>query len=172
MLNIVRKIGLSDIHKEDPVKLKQLTVQVEAMFCFSMVKLEIMRHLEDEDPLFTCMVRKFKKSRFSSTQTPYYALAAYELNKGPIKRLMTPLQTIEILNDYSMIGRHCFIETGRVIQRLKLELLDLMPVFEIPLSHRSLSYLMGLGAFKTMSRADLTRLTSTFPLRADLFIAI
>jgi len=71
-----------------------------------------------------------------------------------------------------MIGRECFIETGRVVQRLKLDLLDLMPVFEIPLSRRSLSYLMGLGAFKTMSRLDLTRLTSTFPLRADLFIAI
>jgi hypothetical protein len=66
MLNIVKKIGMSgaELDKEDPKKLKQLTMQIEAMFCFSMVKLEIMRRLEDEDPEFTCMVRKFKKTRF------------------------------------------------------------------------------------------------------------
>ena len=53
-----------------------------------MLKLEIMRQLEDENPLFTCLIRSYKVKRSSVAQAPYYAIDAWERNKKPIEPMM------------------------------------------------------------------------------------
>ena len=53
-----------------------------------MLKLEIMRQLEDENPLFTCLIKSYKVKRSSVAQAPYYAIDAWERNKKPIEPLM------------------------------------------------------------------------------------
>jgi hypothetical protein len=85
---------------------------------------------------------------------------------------MKRLQVLELVESYSLVGRRCFNEVNEYIQRLKLDLLDVTPCFEIPLSENSLSYLLGLKQFKNFSRPEMKKVTTNYPLKAMVFTEI
>ena len=62
------------------------------------------------------------------------------------------MQIRELMNDYSPLGKQSFLETARVLNDLRMEILDQTPVFEIPLSRGCISYCLGLSQFKELTR--------------------
>ena len=56
--------------------------------------------------------------RSSIEKAPYYALTSYEINKGPLVQELKREYRLELLEDYSLIGKKCFLETAKKIQEL------------------------------------------------------
>jgi hypothetical protein len=55
-------------------KMKMLVQQVESIYLYSMLKLELMCELEEEDPSQTCLVSGYKVQFNENNQVPYYGL--------------------------------------------------------------------------------------------------
>ena len=55
------------------------------------------------------------------------------------------------------------------MNRLKLDILDVTPVFEIDLSKRVMSYLLGCDTFKQFSKAEILGMITSFPLESANF---
>ena len=110
-------------------KVREMVEQFEALYCYSLCKAIIMTELEEDNPKFACLVTGYKVEKNSMNQVPYYALDAYERNGGPIAHLVAFSQAKEVLKDYSLFGRKCFYYTLKFINKMKLEILDVTPVF-------------------------------------------
>ena len=88
--NIERLLGLKRAkrlypHRSvDPSVIRALAAQVEALYCYSMMKSVIMSEAETENPKYACMILGFKVERNAFHATPYNGLAAYQGNGGPI----------------------------------------------------------------------------------------
>ena len=67
-----------------------------------------MSEIEEENPRYTQFVKGFKIKRNELFTPPYYALKAYENNKGPIDHLISTKQAISLLKTASIVGRHHF----------------------------------------------------------------
>ena len=138
--NIDRLLGLRRMKKLHPGRtydsnlIRDMVEQFEALYCYSICKSIIMSEVEEENPNFACMVTGFVIERNSMHQVPYYALNAYERNGGPINHLIGVQQAKEVLKDYSLLGRKCFHHSLKFINRMKLEILDKIPVFQEPIT--------------------------------------
>ena len=83
MLGIIKRLKL-DLDRFAHHRLSSLARQVESTFCYSMIKLQLMRELENQNPNLTCLIKGYKVERSSIEKAPYYALTSYEQNKGPL----------------------------------------------------------------------------------------
>ena len=93
-----------------------------------------MSELEEENPKFACLITGYNIEKNNVNQVPYYALKAYERNGGPINHLVGREQAKGVLKDYSLLGRRCFYHSLKFINRMKLEILDIIPVFQEPIT--------------------------------------
>ena len=129
-----------------------------------------MVEIEEQNPKYTAMVKAFSVARNEIDRCPYYGLKAFEKNRGPIHHLISKKDAIELHNDYSLIGRTCFNEAIAYVNKLKIDLLDKQPIFQIPLSKKSLTFLMTLREFKGLNREQLVALTTKYPVEGLVFV--
>lgn len=76
------------------------------------------------------------------------------------------------MNNYSLLGKNAYNETAQVLNNLFIDVLEVTPVFEVPLSRYSLSYCLSLPQFKGISRQAIQKLSTKFPQEADIFSSI
>jgi len=129
-----------------------------------------MTEIEEGNIRYTCMVQGYKILRSSQDAAPYYALASYEKNGRPLDFFMKRKQVHELLNDYSLLGRKCFNDALEFINCLKIDLLDKTPIFEIPLSDKTLTYLSTLPQFAKLKKHEIVQLTQDYPVEGLVFV--
>ena len=84
----------------------------------------------------------FKVKQNDLMKPKYYALQAYEDNKGPLDRLMGKTEALDLIKNHSILDSKPFFEVTKFMHEVKLEILDPTPIFEFPLSERSARLVM------------------------------
>jgi hypothetical protein len=119
-------INLNNFKRE---RIEVLTLQVEALFVFSILKSIIYSQLGD--PYISRIVAHYKSEEMTVTRkeikdeisdhqprVPFYALRAYEDHQGKLEKMLSKKDAQKILEDYSIIGKKAFIQ---IIQYLILQ---------------------------------------------------
>ena len=121
------------------------------------------------------MVTGFKIERNTFYQTPYYGLDTYVRNKGKLQHLITKPQAIAVLKDYSLFGRKIFAERMKFINNIKFELIDVTPIFQVPISDEQARQIIildnELGKQFKKSK-DLKKAIESYPLDNLLFAKV
>lgn len=112
MNGIIKRIGyLPETFRDDEKKkkkIRQMAKQVESVYCYSIAKSVALTSLKREDPKLAHMVSRYQTERHVNNRIRYYALAATEQNGGPIQHFVSKKHAIEMLENYSQLGRPCF----------------------------------------------------------------
>jgi hypothetical protein len=112
------------------------------------------------------MVTSLKIERSSNQRAPLFGLASYELNKGPIKHLISKRQATDLLSNHSLLGRTCFQQLLAYVQELKLTVIDCKPAFRIPFNE---SVLAEASLILSKPPVELDKKFSAYPqLDCDL----
>ena len=67
-------------------------------------------------------------------RSKYYAIQAFENNKGPIDHLISKQDAIDIMKSQALISKLHFYECQKFINSIKIKVLDNTQLFEFPLS--------------------------------------
>lgn len=63
----------------------------------------------------------------------YYALKAFEDNGGPIDHLVSKKQAVNLLQGASILAKQHFYLALKLINSVKLDVIDITPLFASPL---------------------------------------
>lgn len=91
---IEKYIGLKRMQKLHPEKeydlskIRAMVEQFEALYCYSNCKSILMSEVEEENPLYTCLVSGFSVERNNQLRVPYYGLTSFEKHGEPLNKLV------------------------------------------------------------------------------------
>lgn len=99
----------------EPALIRQVVEQAEAVYVTAQLKSICMAEIEAETPKFVQYVESFKVHRNELLNPPFYALKAYELNKGPIDQLVGKKNALSLLKTISIVSKPQFYKVLRTI---------------------------------------------------------
>jgi len=106
--NIKKKL-LFNLNNFDPKSyVNNLCIQVETLYIFSILKSLLYSQFHDSN--IQKIVSRYRIREISPPPTPFYALKSYELRGSPVEKSLSKKDACAFLNDYSLIGRQCYID--------------------------------------------------------------
>jgi hypothetical protein len=86
---------------------------------------------------FPKIIERYKIEVVKQPKVPNYALKSYELNDGPVEKMLTKHDAKMILKQYSLLGRQCYIDVVYTLTSLG-EVIAKECLFEHPVQYQTI----------------------------------
>ena len=137
--NNIKKRLKVDLLDFDPLYVEKLCLHVEALFVFCILKSVVFSQFND--PNFQGLITSYRVEEEEPPHVPYYALRSYEMHGGEIDKMLSKENAFNIMKDYSLLGRECFIHVLFYLIRQNEDMVLTQNLFEHPVSPKMLDYL-------------------------------
>jgi hypothetical protein len=179
--NIKRRIGV-DLGKLDRNRVELVTLQVEALFVFSILKSIVYSQIGD--PYISRIVAQYKIEELAVTnqdikdevadykpKVPYYALKAYEEKQGKLEKMLNRNEAKLILEQYSLLGKKAYIDVIQYLIRLNQDMIVATPLFMFPIDDRGMYItLQSHEEFRGKTMSELAERLSECPVQIHNFV--
>lgn len=130
--NVKKRLKVDLLEYEPKSYVNNLCLQVETLYIFSILKSLLFSQFFDSN--IQKIVSRYSISEIPKKETPFYALQSYELNNGPVEKMLSKEDAKTILTQYSLLGRQCYIDVIYELKRLNKMIMD-DPLFQNPITY-------------------------------------